>query len=45
MSGKSPNDAARVAPQHDAPEMIVPIIPPTIPVLALPPISERFQYL
>jgi len=45
MSGRSPNDAARVAQQQDAPEIIVPIIPHIIPVPVLQLISARFQYL
>jgi len=45
MSGRSPNDAARVAQQQDAPEIIVPIIPHIIPVPVFQLISARFQYL
>ena len=45
MSGRSPNKAATVAQQQDAPEIIVPIIPHIIPVPVFQLISARFQYL
>jgi hypothetical protein len=33
ISGNSPNEIAKVEPQHEAPEMIVPIIHHPVPIL------------
>ena len=45
MSGRKPNEAARVAQQQDAPEIIVPAIHPIIQLIDFQLISARFQYL
>jgi hypothetical protein len=42
MSGRSQKYRARVGPQHDAPDMIVPMMPPMSPVLVFVSI-DRFQ--
>jgi hypothetical protein len=33
ISGSNPNERAKVEPQHDAPEIIVPIIHHPVPIL------------
>lgn len=45
MSGRSQKYAARVAPQQDAQDMIVPMIPPMMPLPVLVSITDFFQNL
>lgn len=44
MSGRRPNEAARVAQQQDAPDITVPVIHPMIQLIDFQLISARFQY-
>jgi hypothetical protein len=45
MSGRSPNEVASVAPQQEAPDIMVHIKPPIIQLIDFQLISARFQYL